>query len=187
MFPIDAADFEDLRDSLGKQRLNDASFEFTPEHSTALGFGFRAGFLGLLHLEIIQERLSREFDLDLVLTAPSVVYRVHKTDGSELELHNPADMPDPTQIDHIEEPWIRATILLPDEYLGPVLSLCTEKRGEEVELTYVGQRAMLVYRLPLNEVVYDFYDRLKSYSRGYASLTTSSTATSRASWSSCRC
>jgi GTP-binding protein LepA len=170
MFPTDAADFEDLRDSLGKLRLNDASFEFVPESSTALGFGFRCGFLGLLHLEIIQERLSREFDLDLVLTAPSVVYRVHKTDGSQLELHNPADMPDPTQIDHIEEPWIRATIMLPDEHLGPVLSLCTEKRGEQVELTYVGQRAMLVYRLPLNEVVYDFHDRLKSYSRGYASF-----------------
>jgi GTP-binding protein LepA len=170
MFPTDAADFEDLRDSLGKLRLNDASFEFTPEHSSALGFGFRCGFLGLLHLEIIQERLSREFDLDLVLTAPSVVYRVHKTDGGELELHNPADMPDPTQIDHIEEPWIKATVMLPDEHLGPVLALCTEKRGEQVELTYVGQRAMLVYRLPLNEVVYDFYDRLKSYSRGYASF-----------------
>ncbi len=170
MFPTDAADFEDLRDSLGKLRLNDASFEFIPESSTALGFGFRCGFLGLLHLEIIQERLSREFDLDLVLTAPSVVYRVHRTDGTELELHNPADMPDPTQIDHVEEPWIKATILLPDEYLGPVLALCTEKRGEQVELTYVGQRAMLVYRLPLNEVVYDFHDRLKSYSRGYASF-----------------
>jgi GTP-binding protein LepA len=170
MFPTDAADFEDLRDSLGKLRLNDASFEFEPEHSAALGFGFRCGFLGLLHLEIIQERLSREFDLDLVITAPSVVYRVHRTDGTLLELHNPADMPDPTAIDHIEEPWIRATILLPDEYLGAVLALCTEKRGEQVELTYVGQRAMLVYRLPLNEVVYDFYDRLKSYSRGYASF-----------------
>jgi GTP-binding protein LepA len=170
MFPTDAADFEELRDALGKLRLNDASFEFTPEHSSALGFGFRCGFLGLLHLEIVQERLSREFDLDLVLTAPSVVYRVHRTDGSLLELHNPADMPDPTQIDHIEEPWIHATILLPDEHLGPVLALCTEKRGEQVELTYVGARAMLVYRLPLNEVVYDFYDRLKSYSRGYASF-----------------
>jgi GTP-binding protein LepA len=170
MFPTDAAEFEELRDALGKLRLNDASFEFTPEHSSALGFGFRCGFLGLLHLEIIQERLTREFDLDLVITAPSVVYRVHRTDGTLLELHNPADMPDPTQIDHIEEPWIRATIMLPDEHLGPVLALCTEKRGEQVELTYVGARAMLVYRLPLNEVVYDFYDRLKSYSRGYASF-----------------
>jgi len=170
LFPTDAAEFEDLRESLGKLRLNDASFEFTPEHSSALGFGFRCGFLGLLHLEIIQERLTREFDLDLVLTAPSVVYRLHRTDGTTLELHNPADMPDPTQIDHIEEPWIRATIMLPDEHLGAVLALCSEKRGEQIELTYVGQRAMLVYRLPLNEVVYDFYDRLKSYSRGYASF-----------------
>ena len=170
MFPTDAADFEDLRDALGKLRLNDASFEYEPETSSALGFGFRCGFLGLLHLEIVQERLTREFDLDLVITAPSVVYRVHKTDGSLLELHNPADMPDPTQIDHIEEPWIKATILVPDEHLGAVLALCTEKRGEQVDLTYVGSRAMVVYRLPLNEVVYDFYDRLKSYSRGYASF-----------------
>ena len=170
MFPTDAADFEDLRDALGKLRLNDASFEFEPETSSALGFGFRCGFLGLLHLEIVQERLTREFDLDLVITAPSVVYRVHRTDGTVLELHNPADMPDPTQIVHVEEPWIRATILVPDEHLGNVLALCTEKRGEQIELTYVGSRAMLVYRLPLNEVVYDFYDRLKSYSRGYASF-----------------
>jgi GTP-binding protein LepA len=170
LFPTDAADFEDLRDSLGKLRLNDASFEFEPEHSAALGFGFRCGFLGLLHLEIIQERLTREFDLDLVITAPSVVYRLNRTDGRSLELHNPSDMPDPTQIALIEEPWIRATILLPDDYLGQVLALCSEKRGEQVDLTYVGSRAMLVYRLPLNEVVYDFYDRLKSYSRGYASF-----------------
>ncbi|HEX6144487.1 MAG TPA: translation elongation factor 4 [Geminicoccaceae bacterium] len=170
MFPTDAAEFEDLRDSLGKLRLNDASFEFEPEHSAALGFGFRCGVLGLLHLEIIQERLTREFDLDLVLTAPSVVYRIARTDGSVQELHNPADMPDPTQIQSIDEPWIRATILLPDDYLGQVLALCSEKRGEQVELTYVGSRAMLIYRLPLNEVVYDFYDRLKSYSRGYASF-----------------
>jgi GTP-binding protein LepA len=170
MFPVDAADFEDLRDSLGKLRLNDASFEFEPEHSAALGSGFRCGFLGLLHLEIIRERLMREFDLDLVITAPSVVYRVHMTKGEVLELHNPADMPDPTQIKSIEEPWIKATILVPDEHLGSVLSLCTEKRGEQVELTYAGARALLVYRLPLNEVVYDFYDRLKSYSRGYASF-----------------
>ncbi len=170
MFPTDAAAFEDLREALGRLRLNDASFEFETEHSGALGFGFRCGFLGLLHLEIIQERLSREFDLDLVVTAPSVVYRIHKTDGSLIELHNPADMPDPTQIDHIEEPWIKATILVPDDHLGAVLSLCTERRGQQIELTYVGSRAMLVYRLPLNEVVYDFYDRLKSYSRGYASF-----------------
>jgi GTP-binding protein LepA len=170
MFPVDAADFEDLRDSLGKLRLNDASFGYEPEHSGALGSGFRCGFLGLLHLEIIRERLMREFDLDLVITAPSVVYRVHLTKGDVLELHNPADMPDPTGIKSIEEPWIRATILVPDEHLGSVLALCTEKRGEQVELTYAGSRALLVYRLPLNEVVYDFYDRLKSYSRGYASF-----------------
>jgi GTP-binding protein LepA len=170
MFPVDAADFEDLRDSLGKLRLNDASFEYEPEHSAALGSGFRCGFLGLLHLEIIRERLMREFDLDLVITAPSVVYRLHLTKGEVLELHNPADMPDPTGIKSIEEPWIKATILVPDEHLGSVLALCTEKRGEQVELTYAGARALVVYRLPLNEVVYDFYDRLKSYSRGYASF-----------------
>jgi GTP-binding protein LepA len=170
MFPVDAADFEDLRESLGKLRLNDASFEYEPENSSALGSGFRCGFLGLLHLEIIRERLMREFDLDLVITAPSVVYRVHLTKGEVLELHNPADMPDPTAIRSIEEPWIRATILVPDEHLGAVLALCTEKRGEQVDLTYAGSRALLVYRLPLNEVVYDFYDRLKSYSRGYASF-----------------
>jgi GTP-binding protein LepA len=170
MFPVDAADYEDLRDSLGKLRLNDASFAYEPEHSAALGSGFRCGFLGLLHLEIIRERLMREFDLDLVITAPSVVYQVHLTKGEVLELHNPADMPDPTGIKLIEEPWIKATILVPDEHLGSVLSLCTEKRGEQVELTYAGTRALLVYRLPLNEVVYDFYDRLESYSRGYASF-----------------
>ncbi len=170
MFPTDAAQFEDLREALGRLRLNDASFEFETEHSGALGFGFRCGFLGLLHLEIIQERLSREFDLDLVITAPSVVYKLEKTDGTRLELHNPADMPDPTQIKQLEEPWIKATILVPDDHLGAVLSLCTEKRGQQIELTYVGSRAMLVYRLPLNEVVYDFYDRLKSMSRGYASF-----------------
>jgi GTP-binding protein LepA len=170
LFPADAADYEALREALGKLRLNDASFEYEPEHSAALGFGFRCGFLGLLHLEIVQERLSREFDLDLVPTAPSVVYRVHRTDGAVVELHNPSDMPDPTQIARLEEPWIRATILVPDEHLGAVLALCTEKRGQQVELTYAGHRAMLVYRLPLNEVVYDFYDRLKSYSRGYASF-----------------
>ncbi len=170
MFPTDAAQFEDLREALGRLRLNDASFEFETEHSGALGFGFRCGFLGLLHLEIIQERLSREFDLDLVITAPSVVYKLEKTDGTRLELHNPADMPDPPQIKQLEEPWIKATILVPDDHLGAVLSLCAEKRGQQLELTYVGSRAMLVYRLPLNEVVYDFYDRLKSMSRGYASF-----------------
>jgi GTP-binding protein LepA len=170
MYPVDAADFEDLRDSLEKLRLNDASFQFEAETSAALGFGFRCGFLGLLHLEIVQERLEREFDLDLITTAPSVIYKIHKTDGTMIELHNPADMPDVMKIDFIEEPWIKATIFVPDEYLGPILSLCTERRGEQLELTYAGSRAMVVYRLPLNEVVFDFYDRLKSISRGYASF-----------------
>jgi GTP-binding protein LepA len=170
LFPTDAADYERLRDSLAKLRLNDASFEYEPETSVALGFGFRCGFLGLLHLEIIQERLEREFNLDLVTTAPSVVYRVHRTDGEVITLHNPVDMPDPVRIDHIEEPWIRATILVPDEYLGAVLALCEERRGVQKDLTYAGSRAMVVYRLPLNEVVFDFYDRLKSVSRGYASF-----------------
>jgi len=170
LFPSDAADFEDLRESLAKLRLNDSSFEFEPENSAALGFGFRCGFLGLLHLEIVQERLEREFDLDLITTAPSVVYRMQLLDGAVKELHNPADMPEPTQIKSIEEPWIKATIMVPDEYLGSVLSLCTERRGTQVELTYAGSRAMAIYRLPLNEVVFDFYDRLKSISRGYASF-----------------
>jgi GTP-binding protein LepA len=170
LFPTDAADYERLRDSLAKLRLNDASFEYEPETSVALGFGFRCGFLGLLHLEIIQERLAREFDLDLIATAPSVVYRVHLTNGAVRVLHNPADMPDPVRIDHIEEPWIKATILVPDGYLGPILALCEERRGVQADLTYAGSRAMLVYRLPLNEVVFDFYDRLKSVSRGYASF-----------------
>ena len=170
LFPTHAADYERLRDSLAKLRLNDASFEYEPETSVALGFGFRCGFLGLLHLEIIQERLAREFDLDLLATAPSVVYRVHLTNGTVRTLHNPADMPDPVRIDHVEEPWIKATILVPDAYLGPILSLCEERRGAQVDLTYAGNRAMLVYRLPLNEVVFDFYDRLKSVSRGYASF-----------------
>ena len=170
LFPVDAAAFEELRDSLGKLRLNDASFIYEPESSAALGFGFRCGFLGLLHLEIIQERLEREFDLDLITTAPSVVYRIRKTDGTDIELHNPSDMPEPTQIDFVEEPWIKATILVPDEHLGGVLSLCTERRGVQVELTYTGNRAMLIYRLPLNEIVFDFYDRLKSTSKGYASF-----------------
>ncbi len=170
LFPADAGDFERLRDSLGKLALNDASFHFEMETSAALGFGFRCGFLGLLHLEIIQERLEREFDLDLITTAPSVVYKIHMADGVVLEMHNPADWPDPVRIGHVEEPWIKATILLPDEYLGGILQLCSERRGEQVELTYAGSRAMLVYRLPLNEVVFDFYDRLKSISRGYASF-----------------
>ena len=170
LFPTDAAEFEQLRESLAKLRLNDASFHFEPESSAALGFGFRCGFLGLLHLEIIQERLEREFNLNLITTAPSVVYRVHLTDKSVIELHNPADMPDPVKIEFIEEPWIKATILVPDEHLGSILKLCEDRRGIQQELTYVGSRAMLVYRLPLNEVVFDFYDRLKSVSRGYASF-----------------
>ena len=170
LFPTDAADFERLRDSLAKLRLNDASFEYEPETSVALGFGFRCGFLGLLHLEIVQERLTREFDLDLLATAPSVVFRVHLLNGAVRTLHNPADMPDPVRIDHVEEPWIKATILVPDAYLGSILALCEERRGEQVDLTYAGNRAMLIYRLPLNEVVFDFYDRLKSVSRGYASF-----------------
>ena len=170
LFPSDAAEFEYLRESLGKLALNDASFKFEPESSAALGFGFRCGFLGLLHLEIIQERLEREFNLDLITTAPSVVYKVHLTDGTMRELHNPVDMPDPARIASMEEPWIKATIFSPDEYLGSILALCNDRRGEQVELTYVGSRAMLVYKLPLNEVVFDFYDRLKSVSRGYASF-----------------
>ncbi|MBI2585706.1 MAG: elongation factor 4 [Rhodospirillales bacterium] len=170
LFPVDAGAFEDLRDSLAKLHLNDASFHYEPESSAALGLGFRCGFLGLLHLEIIQQRLEREFDLDLVTTAPSVVYRVRTTDGGVKELHNPVDMPDPVKIASIEEPWINATIIVPDEFLGAVLALCTERRGRQIELTYVGGRAMARYRLPLNEVVFDFYDRLKSVSRGYASF-----------------
>ena len=170
LFPVDAADFEDLRAALGKLRLNDASFSFEMETSAALGFGFRCGFLGLLHLEIIQERLSREFDLDLIATAPSVVYQIALNDGSRIELHNPADMPDPVKIKEIAEPWLRATILTPDDYLGPILKLCQDRRGIQVDLSYVGSRAMVSYDLPLNEVVFDFYDRLKSISKGYASF-----------------
>jgi GTP-binding protein LepA len=170
LFPVDAADFADLRDAMGRLRLNDASFSFEMETSAALGLGFRCGFLGLLHLEIITERLDREFNLDLIATAPSVVYHIYTTDGVRLEMHNPADMPDPTRIDRIEEPWITATIMVPDEYLGGVLKLCQDRRGRQKELTYAGSRAMLVYELPLNEVVFDFYDRLKSISKGYASF-----------------
>jgi GTP-binding protein LepA len=170
LFPTDAADFEKLRDSISKLRLNDASFSFETESSAALGFGFRCGFLGLLHLEIIQERLSREYDLDLITTAPSVVYHVHMNDGSMQELHNPADMPDPVRISAIDEPWIEATIYVPDEYLGSLLKLCQDRRGIQKNLTYVGGRAQITYELPLNEVVFDFYDRLKSISRGYASF-----------------
>jgi GTP-binding protein LepA len=170
LFPVDAADFEELREAMGKLRLNDASFSFEAESSAALGFGFRCGFLGLLHLEIITERLAREFNLDLITTAPSVVYHVYLNDGKLIEMHNPADMPDPTRIDRIEEPWITATIMVPDDYLGAVLKLCQDRRGRQKNLTYAGSRAMLVYELPLNEVVFDFYDRLKSISRGYASF-----------------
>jgi len=170
LFPADAAKFEDLRAAVGRLRLNDASFTYEMETSAALGFGFRCGFLGLLHLEIIQERLSREFDLDLIATAPSVVYRINMTDGAQIELHNPADMPDPVKIESIEEPWIKATILTPDDHLGAVIKLCQDRRGQQRELSYVGSRALLVYDLPLNEVVFDFYDRLKSISKGYASF-----------------
>ncbi|MEC9367972.1 MAG: translation elongation factor 4 [Pseudomonadota bacterium] len=170
LFPVDSNQFEDLRDAIAKLRLNDASFSYETESSAALGFGFRCGFLGLLHLEIIRERLEREFNLDLITTAPSVIYRVHMTDGIMKELHNPADMPDPVKIDRIEEPWIEASILVPDEHLGSVLKLCEDRRGRQKQLTYAGSRAMVVYELPLNEVVFDFYDRLKSVSRGYASF-----------------
>ncbi|HEX7943122.1 MAG TPA: translation elongation factor 4, partial [Phenylobacterium sp.] len=170
LFPVDAADFEDLRAAIGRLRLNDASFSYEMETSAALGFGFRCGFLGLLHLEIIQERLSREFDLDLIATAPSVIYKIGLTNGETMELHNPADLPDPVKIATIAEPWIKATILTPDEYLGSVIKLCQDRRGEQKELTYVGSRAMVKYELPLNEVVFDFYDRLKSISKGYASF-----------------
>ncbi len=170
LFPIDADDFDSLKENLAKLRLNDASFVFEMETSAALGFGFRCGFLGLLHLEIIQERLKREFKLDLITTAPSVIYQYSLTDGKTLAVHNPADTPDPAKITEISEPWIRATILAPDIYLGPILQLCAERRGQQIDLTYVGERAMAVYRLPLNEVVFDFYDRLKSVSRGYASF-----------------
>ncbi len=170
LYPTDASDFEHLKDSLAKLRLNDASFQFETESSNALGFGFRCGFLGLLHLEIIQERLEREFDLDLITTAPSVVYKMTMQNDKVVELHNPADYPDPTHIKMMEEPWIHATIFVPDDYLGNVLALCTEKRGIQVNLTYVGTRALVEYKLPLNEVVFDFYDRLKSGSKGYASF-----------------
>jgi GTP-binding protein LepA len=170
LFPVDAAQFEDLRAAMGRLRLNDASFTFEMETSAALGFGFRCGFLGLLHLEIIQERLEREFNLDLIATAPSVIYKILLTNGKWIEIHNPVDMPDPVLVEEVHEPWIRATILTPDEYLGSVLKLCQDRRGVQVELTYVGNRAMVKYDLPLNEVVFDFYDRLKSVSRGYASF-----------------
>ncbi len=170
LFPVDSAEFEDLRDAIEKLALNDASFTYEMETSAALGFGFRCGFLGLLHLEIIRERLEREYHIDLITTAPSVVYRLHMTDGTMREMHNPADMPDVVRIDRIEEPWIKATILVPDEYLGDVLKLCQDRRGIQQDLTYAGSRALVVYRLPLNEVVFDFYDKLKSATKGYASF-----------------
>jgi GTP-binding protein LepA len=170
LFPLDAAQFEDLREAMGKLALNDSSFHSEMETSAALGFGFRCGFLGLLHLEIVQERLNREYGLELISTAPSVVYKIDLTDDTTIDLHNPADFPEVTKIKSIEEPWIKATIMVPDDYLGAVLTLCTEKRGEQIDLTYVGGRAMAVYNLPLNEVVFDFYDRLKSVTRGYASF-----------------
>ena len=179
IYPVDAGDYDNFKESLAKLHLNDASFQFEPETSSALGFGFRCGFLGLLHMEIIQERLDREFNLDLIATAPSVIYRVYTTttknfkfeDGKDyLEIHNPADLPDPTYIKEIQEPWVRATIMIPDDYLGDILKLCTDRRGIQANLTYIGNRAMVVYKLPLNEIVYDFYDKLKSYSKGYASF-----------------
>ena len=170
LFPVDSSQYELLKDALAKLKLNDASIDYQNENSAALGLGFRCGFLGLLHMEIIQERLSREFDLDLITTAPSVAYKIHLTDGSVITLHNPADMPDITKISSIEEPMVRATILVPDEYLGSVLKLCTERRGEQEDLTYAGTRAMVVYKIPLNEIVFDFYDRLKSITSGYASF-----------------
>ena len=170
LFPVDSGEFEDLRESIEKLSLNDSSFQHETENSAALGFGFRCGFLGLLHLEIVRERIEREFDIDLITTAPSVIYKIYLNDGTCIDLHNPADMPDPSLINYIEEPWIKATILVPDEYLGAVLKLCEDRRGNQVELTYAGNRAMVIYDLPLNEVVFDFYDRLKSISSGYASF-----------------
>ncbi|SDO38045.1 GTP-binding protein LepA [Lutimaribacter pacificus] len=170
LFPVDSAEFEDLRDAIEKLALNDASFSYEMETSAALGFGFRCGFLGLLHLEVIRDRIEREYDIDLITTAPSVIYHIYMKDGSFVELHNPADMPDPSKIDHIEEPRIKATILVPDEFLGDVLKLCQDRRGIQQDLTYAGSRAMVVYDLPLNEVVFDFYDRLKSVTKGYASF-----------------
>ena len=170
IFPVDSSEYDNLKDALGKLKLNDASIDYQNENSAALGLGFRCGFLGLLHMEIIEERLDREFDLDIITTAPSVAYKINLTNGEQIILHNPADMPDVSQIKSIEEPWVKATILVPDTYLGSVLKLCTERRGKQIELTYAGSRAMLVYKLPLNEIVFDFYDRLKSITSGYASF-----------------
>jgi len=170
LFPVDSAEFEDLRTAIDKLALNDASFSFEMETSAALGFGFRCGFLGLLHLEVIRDRIEREYNIELITTAPSVIYHVYMRDGTKIDLHNPADMPDLTHVDHLEEPRIKATILVPDEYLGDVLKLCQDRRGVQQDLTYAGSRAMVVYDLPLNEVVFDFYDRLKSVTKGYASF-----------------
>jgi GTP-binding protein LepA len=170
LFPVDSAEFDDLRQAIEKLALNDASFTYEMESSAALGFGFRCGFLGLLHLEVIRDRIEREYDIELITTAPSVVYRLHMKDGEMKELHNPADMPDPSIVAHVEEPRIKATILVPDEFLGDVLKLCQDRRGIQLDLTYAGPRAMVVYDLPLNEVVFDFYDRLKSVTKGYASF-----------------
>ena len=170
IFPVDSSQYEALKDALAKLKLNDASINYQPENSSALGLGFRCGFLGLLHMDIIQERIGREFDLDIITTAPSVAYNIYRTDGSMFTLHNPADMPEITTIKSIEEPMVRATIMVPDEYLGSILKLCTERRGEQEDLTYVGNRAMAVYKIPLSEIVFDFYDRLKSISSGYASF-----------------
>ncbi|MBY5987631.1 translation elongation factor 4 [Roseovarius atlanticus] len=170
LFPVDSAEFEDLRDAIEKLALNDASFSYEMESSTALGFGFRCGFLGLLHLEVVRDRIEREYDIELITTAPSVIYHVYMKDGTQIDLHNPADMPDPSTVAHVEEPRIKATILVPDEFLGDVLKLCQDRRGIQMDLTYAGSRAMAVYDLPLNEVVFDFYDRLKSVTRGYASF-----------------
>ncbi|QFT94049.1 Elongation factor 4 [Roseovarius sp. THAF9] len=170
LFPVDSAEFEDLRDAIEKLALNDASFSYEMESSTALGFGFRCGFLGLLHLEVVRDRIEREYDIELITTAPSVIYHVYMKDGTQIDLHNPADMPDPSVVAHVEEPRIKATILVPDEFLGDVLKLCQDRRGIQLDLTYAGSRAMAVYDLPLNEVVFDFYDRLKSVTRGYASF-----------------
>ena len=170
LFPVDNSEFEDLRESIEKLALNDASFSFEMETSAALGFGFRCGFLGLLHLEVVRDRIEREYGIELITTAPSVIYHIHMKDQSVIELHNPADMPDLTYVDHIEEPRIKATILVPDDYLGDVLKLCQDRRGIQLDLTYAGSRAMVVYDLPLNEVVFDFYDRLKSVTKGYASF-----------------
>ena len=170
IFPVDSSQYDNLKDALAKLKLNDASIDYQNENSAALGLGFRCGFLGLLHMEIIQERLGREFDLDLITTAPSVAYKINLSNGNQITLHNPADMPDPSTIASIEEPWVKATIMVPDEYLGSVLKLCTERRGEQEDLTYVGNRAMVVYKIPLNEIVFDFYDRLKSITSGYASF-----------------